>query len=371
MTRRAHLRAHLRAALALSLVVSVASAAGRTPQAPKAAERVHLAPRYRAGQSLHYQIDFRTETSSHTAGAVENPQGASEIDLTASLLIRLDVLSTLPAIAADPAGAPGAAGESKTWRARLRATYEKSSAIVHGDSYDPVAADLEAQYRKLEGRAVEFTLEADGTVEEITGLDEILRDERSMAAARSWLAQLATGTEIPHDGIAIGDTWSKGKQMADSPLANTVLNSHSTYVRNEICRQSAETGNTLNSGAAPAPPEPAEMCAVLVTRYEMKQQGKPRRPGQDATPEALRRRGLRSSGTWTRAGETLAYISLRTGMTVSVTQSGVEAMNMTVGRSSGGLPFHYASAIRSETHITLLPEAAPAKPAGVPRAGVP
>ena len=58
-------------------------------------------------------------------------------------------------------------------------------------------------------------------------------------------------------------------------------------------------------------------------------------------------------------------------MTVSVTQSGVEAMNMTVGRSSGGLPFHYASAIRSETHITLLPEAAPAKPAGVPRAGVP
>ena len=101
-------RVHLRAAFALSIVACVIGAAGETRQAPKPAERVRPASRFRAGQTLHYQIDFRTETSSHTSGAIENPQGASEIDLAVSLLLRLDVLSTLPAIAPGSAAAPDA-----------------------------------------------------------------------------------------------------------------------------------------------------------------------------------------------------------------------------------------------------------------------
>jgi len=326
---------------------------------------VRLDPRYRAGQTLHYQIDFRTQTSSHTAGAVENPQGAAQIDLAVTLLVRLEVLSTLPAFAPDPANSPRTDAGSTTRRTRLRATYEKSSVVVRGDAYDPAAGDLEAQYRKLEGRAVEFTLEADGTVEEITGLDEVLRDERSMAAAREWLGQLAAGSGFPREGIALGGTWSTQKQMDDSPLIGTVLDSHSTYVRNEKCRASAEADAATNPVASPPSLGAEEMCAVVVTRYEMKQQGKPRRAGEDATPEALRKRGLQSSGTWTSAGESLAYVSLATGLTVSVTQSGTEEMNMTVRRSAGGAPFHYETKVRSETHLTLLPEpASPARPSG-------
>lgn len=348
------------AALALSTVMSCAGAAGRAPQAPKAAERLRLAPRYRAGQTLHYQIDFRTQTSSHTAGAVENPQGAAQIELAVSLLVQLDVLSTLPAIAGDSAAAPSAPGGSATRRTRLRATYEKCSVVVRGDVYDPTAGDLEAQYRKLEGRAVEFTLEGDGTVEEITGLDEVLRDERSLAAVRQWLGKLAAGTGFPREGIALGETWSKEKHIEESPLAGTVLDTNSTYVRNENCRASADPDSASNTVAAPPRPEAGEMCVVIVTRYEMKQQGKPRRPGEDATPEALRKRGLQSSGTWTSSGESLAYVSLATGMTVSVTQSGTEEMNMTIGHTSGGVPLQIASQVRSETHIALLPEAVPA-----------
>jgi hypothetical protein len=370
--REIHLRAPLRAALALSIVLSAASAAGQAPQAPKPAERVRFAPRYHAGQTLHYQIDFRTETTSHTAGAVENPQGASQIDLNVSLLLRLDVLSTLPAIAADLAGAPVSPGarsladEGKPWRARLRATYEKSSVTVRGDSYDPAAGDLEAQYRELAGHAVEFTLESDGTVSELTGLAEVLRDDRSRIALRGWLAQLTAGMDFPRQGIALGWMWSKEKHIEESPLAGTILDTHSTYVRNERCRANVEADTVPDRTVAPPPPASGEMCAVVVTRYEMKQQGKPRRPGQDATPEALRRRGLRSSGTWTSSGESLAYISLTTGLTVSVTQSGAEEMNMTVGRPSGGLPFHYSAQIRTETHLTLLPAATPGSTSSVP-----
>jgi hypothetical protein len=362
MTRPAHRQVHREAALALSVVLACATAAGRAPKAP---ERVRLAPQYRAGQTLHYQIDFRTQTSSHTAGAVENPQGAAQIDLAVSLLLRLEVLSTLPASAPDAPGLPRADVVSATRRTRMRATYEKSSVVVRGDSYDPAAGDLEAQYRKLEGRAVEFTLEGDGKVEEITGLDEVVRDERSSAAVREWLGQLAAGSGFPREGIALGETWSSQKQMDDSPLVGTVLDSHSTYERDEKCRASAEAEAASNPVAATPSPDSTEMCAVVVTRYEMKQQGKPRRPGEDATPEALRKRGLRSSGTWTSAGESLAYVSLATGLTVSVTQSGAEEMNMTIVRTGRGAPFHYESKTRSETHLTLLPEpAAPARLSG-------
>jgi len=143
----------------------------------------------------------------------------------------------------------------------------------------------------------------------------------------------------------------------------TVLDSHSTYSRNERCRTSVEAEATSQPVAAPPSPDSEEMCAVVVTGYEMKQQGKPRRPGEDATPEALRKRGLQSSGTWTSSGESLAYVSLATGLTVSVTQSGTEEMNMTIVRPTGGMPFHYESKVHSETHLTLLPEpAAPARP---------
>lgn len=331
---------------------------------------MRLAPRYRAGQTLHYQIDFRAESWSHTSGAVENPEGAAQIDLAVTLLVRMEVLSTLPAFAADSAGAARAAAAAPPRRVRLRATYEKSSVVLSGDSYDPAAGELEAQYRKLAGRAVEFTLEADGKIEEITGLDEILRDERSLAAAREWLGQLAASSGFPPQGISLGESWTRKKHMEDSPLKDTALDTHSTYARNEKCRGGTETGAAanfssaspagLNSAAIAPSADSTEMCAVVVTRYEMKQQGKSRRPGDDATPEALRKRGLRSSGTWTSAGESLSYVSLATGLTVSVTQSGTEQMNMSVQRSAGGAPFQYETKARTETHLTLLPEPAPA-----------
>jgi hypothetical protein len=327
---------------------------------------VRLAPRYRAGQTLHYQIDFRTQTASRASGVVENPQGAAQIDLAVSLLVRLEVLSTLPATAADPFGAPRAAGEDTAWCARMRATYEKSSVAVRGDSYDPAVVDLEAQYRHLEGRAVEFTLAADGTVNEVTGLDEILRDEKSASAVRGWLGQLAAGSGNPRGGIAPGETWSSEKHLDETPLADTVLDSRSTYLRDEKCRASVEPAAVSNSASASDAPDSAEMCAVVVTRSEMKQRGKPRGPGQDATPDSLRRRGLRSSGTWTASGESLVYLSLKTGLTVSVTQSGAEDVNLEIIRTAGGAPYRIAARIQSETHITLLSEAATPKSASLP-----
>ena len=45
---------------------------------------------------------------------------------------------------------------------RLRTTYEKSTAHVTSDTFDPAAAATEEQYQNLEGKVVEFTLDANG-----------------------------------------------------------------------------------------------------------------------------------------------------------------------------------------------------------------
>ncbi len=334
MTRRAHLAA----ALAVSLVLPVAARQAKTPAPP----RVRLTPRFSPGQTLHYQVDFRTRTASRGSGAVENQQGATEIDLAVSLLVRLEVLPAMPQ-----------GGDTL----RLRATYEKSSVVLRGDSYDPSAAALEAQYRKLEGRSVEFKLSANGAVEEVQGLSEILGDEKAVAAAKDWFTQFASGMTLPGEGVVAGEIWSSERKVSESPLAGTVLETQATYLRNEDCRGGVPTPNPAPD-AAPEPQGSGRHCAVILTRYQMRQRGS----GRDQTPESLRSRGLRSSGKWIGAGESLAYLSLETGLTVSVTQSGSEEVELTVTPANGNPPFHYAARVQTETHIALLPETAPVTP---------
>ena len=353
MTLNANLIRPLKLTLALNLVFFGPMA---TTAWCQAAEGRLPPPRYYSGQTLHYQIDFRTQTSSHTAGFVSNPQGASQISLSANLLLRLEVLFTLPATTPDSVNASVNADLNKFRRARMRATYEKSDVVVHGDSYDPAVATLEKQYRQLEGHAVEFTLEGDGRIDDVSGLGEISDDPHAAAAIRGWLTQLAAAADFPSEGIALGHTWSQEKQMTESPLAGTVLRGTSTYVRDEACRESTAADSAPAIVSAPAAPE---QCAVIVTRSEMKQEGTSKN-GQ--TPDAFRLRGLRSSGTWTSVAESLAYLSLRTGLTVSITQTGADEMNMTITSTNGGEPIRYIARTRSETHVTLLPEAAPSLP---------
>jgi hypothetical protein len=81
--------------------------------------------------------------------------------------------------------------------------------------------------------------------------------------------------------------------------------------------------------------------------------------GKDATPESYRKEGLKTSGHSASHGETLVYISLRTGCTVSVTQSGDEEMDLTILHNDGGPPLRYASRAKTETRILLLPSSSP------------
>jgi len=317
------------------------------PSSATALQRVRLAPQFVPGQTFRYQMEYRTTTETRRTGLVQDPQAPAQLEITWSALVRLEVLLA----------EPPAAGS-----VRLRATYEKSSATARSDIYDPEGASLAAQYSKLQGHSIECTRTADGKVSNFRGLQDLglprfdRGDPKAVAAVQDWLSQISSGVGGLAREVAPGESWSSEQPAAGAPLVGLVWRTESTYLRNEPCR--------------PAVPSDDERCAVILTRLEMSQprfhRGQPRAV-RDPTPEDYRARGLRTAGTWSGSGESLTYISLRTGWVVSSTQSGSEEMDVTVSSAEGETSVRYAGRVRSQSQISLLPQAAP--PPSTPRGG--
>jgi len=280
-------------------------------------------------------MEFRTTSENRRTGLIEDPQAASQLEISWGAVTRVEVLGVQP----DPSGRAG--------RARLRTTYEKSVATVRSDTFDPEGAAIEEQYRKLEGRAIQFTLDAQGKVSEVEGLQDIFADEKAASAVREWLGQLAVGASAPKEGVVSGQKWSTEQPATSAPIAGTLWRAESTYLRDEPCRAAA--------GAAATDSLSGETCAVILTRFQMTQP----RPLRDPTPEDYRKRGLRTAGKWSQSGESLSYISLRTGWVVSITQSATQEMNLTVSTADGESSVRYVGRVRSQSQITLLPETTP------------
>lgn len=289
-------------------------------------QRIHLAPKLSPGLSLRYQLDAHTVTTSRSSGRVEDPQGPSKSEVALAATLRLEILPT----AAD---AP----------LRVRTTYEKSSATATSDSFDPSLAVLQEQYHKLEGRSIEFSLDAQGHATKYSGLEGLFPDEKSAAAAREWFSQLASGVELPREGIVPGQSWSSVRaNVAGMPLLGLTWRTESTYLRDEPC--------PAPDSSAPASSAPAETCAVIQTRLSVTQ-----RPLRDPTPADYRRRNMRTSGKLSSSGESLSYISLRTGWLVRVTQTSLEEMNIIITAADGGSHLRINASVQSTTHINLLP----------------
>jgi len=309
-----------------------------------------LAPHFRPGQVLRYQMDMRTTSQVRSSGLVENPQAPSKLEISTSFVVRLEVLS-VDAGAAEPA----AAGPK---RMRLRTTYEKAVATTHSDIYDPAAEELAEQYRRLEGRSVELTLDAQGKVVDSAGLEEVLKDPRAVVAARNALAQLAGAGGLPQEGIVPGEKWSVEQAIESAPLVGLSRRVEATYLRNEPCRLPlpAQAGAPAET-ATPLPGSLGASCAVILTRFEISQRDSPR----DATPEEYRKRGLRTAGKYGGSGESLTYVSLASGWVVSVTQEASEEMDFTVTALGSESKARYAGRVTTQISLALLADKPPAR----------
>jgi hypothetical protein len=323
-----------------------------------ASQRIHLTPNFTMGESFRYHIESRTTTTGTTTTPIVNPEAASQLKQAADLEVRLDVVGVQPA-------ANGTAGA-----ARLRATYEKASASTETDAYDPAAAALDAQYNNLQGHSVEFTIEADGKISHITGLDEVVSNPAAAAAVRAWINGFSPSANLPAEGIAIGQKWSAERPLDNTPLANLLWRTASSYLREEACELPGESRSGVQNPAATdsatpaaatgakhaaAPPEP--LCAIILTSFDILRRGS---ANADATPEDYRHNGLRTSGTWTGKGESLDTISLQTGMLLRSTQTSTQKMDFEIVSALSGSKIHYAGQVETQSEITLMPNVAAA-----------
>lgn len=84
------------------------------------------------------------------------------------------------------------------------------------------------------------------------------------------------------------------------------------------------------------------------------------KPVHDPTPEEYRKNGVQTAGNWNGSAQSLSYISLRTGLVVSVTQTGTEVMDVTLTTAQHE-SLRYAGTILSRSQVALVADDAHGK----------
>ena len=326
---------------ALSLVIAARQPATAARAQTRGAARVQPRPRLTPGVVMRYQIEVQSTSDTSHSGAVQDPQGPSHLIVTWNATIRMEALSGNAAVSAT--APPGSI--------RLRTTYEKSSAVVSSDTPDPQAEATEQQYDKLEGQSIEFTVLPGGGVSDVSGLSDILTDEKARSAVEQWIKQISAGVGTPTQGIIPGQTWSVDEPADTLPLAGMVWRTNSTYLQNEPCRSVDPVGTTTA--------QDGETCAVILTRLSLVTV----RKMHDPTPDAYLKNGVHTTGHWSSSGESMNYVSLRNGWVVNVTQNGSEQMDVMFTNSSG-VAVRYSGTVGTHTTVSLLPSATPAASSG-------
>jgi len=329
----------LRIALAAAAIVPLAFVLA-------GAQRVHLNPQFKSGQILRYRIEARTTTTGKTTTPIANPEGGSKSQQNVRLLIRLDVLDNESAPAPTSATNAGATATAPN-APRFRATYEESHIEIDSDALDLASTSLEDSYHRIEGRSVEFALDANGRPTSFQGLDTIFSNPSAAAPVLSWLDGLLAPRQLPQDGVAVGQKWSSERPLVGAALSGLTWRSESSYVRDDSCSVAANIAATSGPSAAPA-----GSCAVILTHFRIFRSGSPH---SDATPPDYRQNGLRTSGTWTGSGDSLESISLATGLLVTATQTSAQDMDYEIKSASSGSTIHHQGQVQTQSQTTLLP----------------
>jgi hypothetical protein len=322
----------------LAVVASLALLTLALRAAPS--NRVHLFPKLTPGETLRYEIETRISSNSKMETPIANPEAASKSKQTVNLILRLDVLNP-PPTNNDPPGS-----------VRVRATYEKSSATFESDAYDPAGSHVPDQYKNLEGRSLEYTIEPDGQVSHIVGIDDLLKNPAVAEDVHSWMNGLSFGARVPKAGIEIGQKWTAERPIEGVALGGLIWRNQSTYLRDEPCHT---TDGTPKSTAAAQPLDANASCAVIVTQFKINRNG-------DATPDDYARQNLDTSGTWTGSGGSLEFVSLSTGILIRSTQDSTQSMDVEIASTRSGSKMHYAGHVESHSEIALLPATPPAEP---------
>ena len=74
---------------------------------------------------------------------------------------------------------------------------------------------------------------------------------------------------------------------------------------------------------------------------------------RNPTPEEYRQNGVQSLGKWNGSGQSVSYISLQTGLVVSVTQTATEDMDVTL-TTGHNTSMRYAGTVLTRSQVALV-----------------
>jgi hypothetical protein len=296
-------------------------------------DRVTLSPKLVVGQVLTYQIGYHADKSAATKSTVatSTPRSPSGTETNVRALLRLEV------VAVERHGA-GATVHARTYfQAMNSATHLTAPRDL------PTPPD-QVQRQDPKGISIEFTIEPDGRVDQIKGLDLLFPEQQ--LAWKEWVARFAASAALPEGGIRIGQKW-KTEELENSPapIAKLMWLRESTYLRDEPCHISELT--VEGDVAAVHPQQVPETCAVIETIATLKQ----RSSTKDATPEDYKLHQLLTSGTASGDNKTLLFVSTQTGLLVRSSDHADQKMSVTIAKSDNSNRVHYDIRAKSDTEI--------------------
>ena len=148
----------------------------------------------------------------------------------------------------------------------------------------------------------------------------------------------------------MGQTWSSEEPANTLPIAGLIWHTGSQYLRNESCHPPNPDVPTAKGAAdSNANSQASTDCAVILANLNLVRS----KAVRDQTPPDLRKNGVTSAGKWNGSAQSLLYVSLASGMVVSVTQTGTEQMDVTL-TSDRNTSMHYSGTISSRSQVALV-----------------
>lgn len=315
----------VRHSIALLLLVSATVEAGDS--------RAKLLPNLHPAETLTYLVRLQSDKNVKTESSVAAPMAPNATQIDAHGLLRIEILDMQPA------------GGKKILHARAKFLTLDSGVRLKKPGDKKPSGDKERM--GPDGKSVEFTISADGSIEGVQGLDSFLPEQQQ--AWQEWAARFALAWTFPVDGVKLAEKWkSEQAERAEAPIAGLYWERETVYVRDVPCRptQLTVTGEVSASTAV------AEVCAVILTTAKLKQKSS----SKDATPEDFKLHDLRTRGTAKGTNEIITYISLRTGLVVRATEDAKQFMDVVVAMADGSNRVHYNVGAASHSEVLLVTE---------------
>jgi hypothetical protein len=300
---------------------------------PATKDRAILTPKLTAGQVLTYQIAYHASKSANTKSTVatSTPRSPSGAETNVRALLRLEI--------------KGVENQGRRAAVHARSYFQ----VMNSATHLTVPKDLptppdQVQREDPKGVSIEFTINPDGRIDPIKGLDALSPEQQQ--AWKEWVERFAASAALPEGGIRIGQKWKTEEvENSPAPIAKLIWLRESTYVRDEPCHTSELT--VEGEVADVHPQQVPETCAVIETSATLKQ----RSSAKDATPEDYKLHQLLTSGTASGDNKTLLFVSTQTGLLVRSSDHADQKMSVTIAKADNSNRVHYDIRAKSDTEI--------------------